>query len=100
MEGKVAVVAKEFENAVDILKNLQKENIIDYFDEDEDAVECYGKETIERGRKTVKIPGFFSADAVYVNDAFEDDEDIVDGLMSKIETMMQPEEAVWYFEYE
>ena len=100
MEGTVAVVAKEFKDAVNILKDLQKEFIISSFDEDEDDVECYGKETIERGRKTVKIPGFFSADAVYVNGAFEDDENIVNKLMSKIETMMQPEEAVWYFEYE
>jgi len=100
MEGTVAVVAKEFEDAVNILKDLQKENIIDYFDEDEDSTECYDKETIERGRKIIKHSGYFSADAVYVNGAFEDDENIVNKLMSKIETMMQPEEAVWYFEYE
>lgn len=100
MESRVAVVAKEFEDAVDILKDLQKENIIDYFDEDEDSVEPFSKETIERGRKKINIPGFFSADAVYVNDAFEDDEDIVDGIMDKIEMMMQPDETVWYFDYE
>jgi len=30
---------------------------------------------------------------------FEDDEGIVDKLMGKIETMMQPDETVWYFGY-
>lgn len=101
MEGTVAVVAKEFEDAVKILKDLQKEFIIDAFDEDEDDAECFGRETIERGRKIVKDPGsFFAADAVYVNGAFEDDKSIVDKLMGRIETMMQPKEVVWYIEYE
>ena len=101
MEGTVAVVAKEFKDAVNILKDLQKEFIISSFDEDEDDAEGFGREAIERGRKIVKdSDSFFAADAVYVNGAFEDDENIVNKLMSKIETMMQPEEAVWYFEYE
>ena len=94
MEDMVAVIAKNEGDALDIMRDLQNEFIIGAFDEDFTEVD-----NKENALKLVEKDMFY-ANAVFANGSFEDKDDIVDRIISKLDSYMADDDKVFTYAYE
>lgn len=94
MEDMVAVIAKNEGDALDIMRDLQNEFIIGAFDEDFTEVD-----NKENALKLVEKDMFY-ANAVFANGSFEDKDDIVDRIISNLDSYMADDDKVFTYAYE
>lgn len=88
------VIAKNDEDALAKMHDLQRENIIGAFDEE--YIEADGK----RAALRFLAKGFLYADAVFVNGSFEDNEEIVERIIANLNSYMAENDILYTFEYE
>lgn len=93
MEDSVAVIAKNEEEALGIMYDLQRENIIDSFDEEYEEVD--NKENALRLAAGIGL----GVGAIYVNGSFEDDEEIVDRIVRHLDTYMADDDLLFSYNY-
>lgn len=94
MEDMVAVIAKNEGDALDIMRDLQNEFIIGAFDEDFTEVD-----NKENALKLVE-KDMLCVNAVFANGSFEDKDDIVDRIISKLDSYMADDDKVFTYAYE
>ena len=93
MDDSIAVIAKSEEDALEIMYDLQRENIIDSFDEEYEEVD--NKENALRLAAGIGL----GVGAIYVNGSFEDDEEIVDRIMKHLDTYMADDDLLFSYNY-
>ena len=93
MDDSIAVIAKSEEDALGIMYDLQRENIIDYFDEEYEEVD--NKENALRLAAGIGL----GVGAIYVNGSFEDDEEIVDRIVKHLDTYMADDDLLFSYNY-
>lgn len=93
MEDSVAVIAKNEEDALGIMYDLQREHIIDSFDEEYEEVD--NKENALRLAAGIGL----GVGAIYVNGSFEDDEEIVDHIVKHLDTYMADDDLLFSYSY-
>lgn len=93
MEDSVAVIAKNEEDALGIMYDLQREYIIDSFDEEYEEVD--NKENALRLAAGIGL----GVGAIYVNGSFEDDEEIVDHIVKHLDTYMADDDLLFSYSY-
>lgn len=93
MDDSIAVIAKSEEDALGIMYDLQRENIIDSFDEEYEEVD--NKENALRLAAGIGL----GVGAIYVNGSFEDDEEIVDRIVKHLDTYMADDDLLFSYNY-
>lgn len=93
MDDSIAVIAKSEEDALEIMYDLQRENIIDAFDEEYEEVD--NKENALRLAAGIGL----GVGAIYVNGSFEDDEEIVDRIVKHLDTYMADDDLLFSYSY-
>lgn len=93
MDDSIAVIAKSEEDALEIMYDLQRENIIDSFDEEYEEVD--NKENVIRLAAGIGL----GVGAIYVNGSFEDDEEIVDRIVKHLDTYMADDDLFFSYSY-
>ena len=93
MDDSIAVIAKSEEDALEIMYDLQRENIIDSFDEEYEEVD--NKENAIRLAAGIGL----NVGAIYVNGSFEDDEEIVDRIVKHLDTYMADDDLLFSYSY-
>ena len=93
MDDSIAVIAKSEEDALEIMYDLQRENIIDSFDEEYEEVD--NKENAIRLAAGIGL----GVGAIYVNGSFEDDEEIVDRIVKHLDTYMADDDLLFSYSY-
>lgn len=94
MDNEIFVIAKNEGDALDIMRDLQNEFIIGAFDEDFTEVD-----NKENALKLVEKDMFY-ANAVFANGSFEDKDDIVDRIISNLDSYMADDDKVFTYAYE
>ena len=93
MDDSIAVIAKSEEDALEIMYDLQRECIIDSFDEEYEEVD--NKENALRLAAGIGL----GVGAIYVNGSFEDDEEIVDRIVKHLDTYMADDDLLFSYSY-
>lgn len=94
MEDSIAVIAKSEEDALGIMYDLQREYIIDSFDEEYEEVD--NKENALRLAASIGL----GVGAIYANGSFEDDEEIVDRIVKRLDQYMADDDLLFTYGYE
>lgn len=94
MDNEILVIAKSEEDALEKMRDLQREYIIGAFDEEYSEVD-----NKENALKLVE-KNMMYADAIYANGSFEDNESIVDRIIASLDKYMAEDDVLYTFEYE
>ena len=93
MDDSIAVIAKSEEDALEIMYDLQRECIIDSFDEEYEEVD--NKENAIRLAAGIGL----NVGAIYANGSFETDENIVERIVNHLNDYMADDDLLFSYSY-
>ena len=94
MDNEILVIAKSEEDALEKMRDLQREYIIGAFDEEYSEVD-----NKENALKLVE-KNMMYADAIYANGSFEDHDEIVDRIFANLNSYMADDDFLFTYSYE
>ena len=94
MENEILVIAKSEEDALEKMRDLQREYIIGAFGEEYSEVD-----NKENALKLVE-KNMMYANAVFANGSFEDHDEIVDRIFANLNSYMADDDFLFTYSYE
>lgn len=94
MDNEILVIAKSEEDALEKMRDLQREYIIGAFDEEYSEVD-----NKENALKLVE-KNMMYANAVFANGSFEDHDEIVDRIFANLNSYMADDDFLFTYSYE
>lgn len=94
MENEILVIAKSEEDALEKMRDLQREYIIGAFDEE------YSEVDNKENALKLAARDMLAAGAVFANGSFEDHDEIVDRIFANLNSYMADDDFLFTYSYE
>lgn len=94
MDNEILVIAKSEEDALSVMRSLQREYIIGAFDEE------YSEVDNKENALKLAARDMLAAGAVFANGSFEDHDEIVDRIFANLNSYMADDDFLFTYSYE
>lgn len=94
MDNEILVIAKSEEDALEKMRDLQREYIIGAFDEE------YSEVDNKENALKLAARDMLAAGAVFANGSFEDRDEIVDRIFANLNSYMADDDFLFTYSYE
>lgn len=94
MDNEILVIAKSEEDALEKMRDLQREYIIGAFDEE------YSEVDNKENALKLAARDMLAAGAVFANGSFEDHDEIVDRIFANLNSYMADDDFLFTYSYE